>query len=348
MATEKQKLQLIISLFFVFSLFSQKIYAQGDYAPFEQPEKIKKIVGAKKKSNKKTATTQAAKKVPAKRSDPGQDANIKIDGSAIYEAPNFDSPVLDYLDQGKKVKISKRLYPGIGGLGAFYRIRVRPGVIGYITDTDVDIAGKSRSSRTETPRDDNGDTLNDPLEIQQGMVDDGPKEPGNSILLTRYLGLTYNSYEYTEVLRNISETVATPMFGLKMSGPTGVMGGMPLDINAVFTSTAPTFYNKIATSTSGFMILADMLTQLPLYEGRSFLVFYGFGPVVRYSSWKVKLSKADPSLPPVPSEEVGIGLAANLGAALKLGQKLLIRVEGKYIYEQEKYLGFGAALQFKF
>jgi hypothetical protein len=87
--------------------------------------------------------------------------------------------------------------------------------------------------------------------------------------------------------------------------------------------------------------------MMPLYEGKSVFVYYGFGPVVRYSSWKVKLTNK-PNSPPVDSQEVGLGAGFAGGAALKLSAKYLIRAEAKYIYEQEKYFGFGAALQFKY
>jgi hypothetical protein len=126
-----------------------------------------------------------------------------------------------------------------------------------------------------------------------------------------------------------------------------MMGGMPLDMSLIFTSAAPAFYDDIATSTSGFMILADAVVMMPLYEGKSFFVYYGFGPVIRYSSWRVKLINK-PNSPPVDSQEVGFGAGFAGGAALKLSAKYLLRAEAKYIYEQEKYFGFGAALQFKY
>ena len=63
-----------------------------------------------------------------KRRDTGQSAIVIVDGSAVYQAQNFDAPVMEYLDRGKKVKISKKVYKGIGGLGTFYKIRLQKGV----------------------------------------------------------------------------------------------------------------------------------------------------------------------------------------------------------------------------
>ncbi|MCB0351397.1 MAG: hypothetical protein KDD38_09455 [Bdellovibrionales bacterium] len=291
-------------------------------------------------------------KKTAKRKDAGQSAVIKVDGSAVYEVPNFDSPVLEYMDRGKQVKISKKIYPGIGGLGAFYKIRIKKGFYGYIADTDAEVSRKGKSSRDGSDDDEDDDenleSETDPTKLQSGLFSENVQEEGaDTFYLTRYIGFAYSSFNYSEVLRNQVETSPVKMLGMKMSGPTGIMGGMPLDMNVLFTTTAPNFYSDISDATSGFMLISDALVVLPLYESQRVILYYGFGAMLRYSSWQVKL-KSQPGKAAIDSQELGLGAAVTGGAALRLGARLVLRADARYYYEKEPYLGYGAALQFKY
>lgn len=310
----------------------------------------KGATGQKKSTAKKTTKT---KKAPAKPRDTGQYAKVKVDGAAVYQVANFDSPVLAYLDREQKIFMSKKLYPGIGGLGAFYKVRLKKGVYGYIVDTDVELS----SAQKDGGRSDEGgekDGIVDPLRLQSDLMTGGGGDPegGDSFYLTRYLGLAYYNYNYVEVIRNVTEESPVSMLGMKMSGPTGFMGGIPLDINVLFTSSAPEFYSEVSSSTSGFMLIGDALVMLPLYEKRSFIAYYGFGPLIRYSKWDVKIKNS--TFEALDSQEVGFGAAFTLGAAVdlnslvRLGRSVVLRADSRYYYEKEKYFGFGAALQLKY
>jgi hypothetical protein len=298
------------------------------------------------------ASTDSITKKNVRRKDAGQSATIKVDGSAVYEVANFDSPVLQYMDRGKKVKISKKIYPGIGGLGAFYKIRIKKGVYGYIADTDAKVSRKKYSDGYRSA-DDDGDDENlendsDPMILQSRMFSDKEtEEVSDSFYLTRYVGIVYSNVNYSEVLRNKAEISSVKMLGAKMSGPTKIMGGMPLDINLIFTTVAPSFYNNISNSTSGFMLISDALVALPLYESQRIVLYYGFGAMVRYSSWQVKL-KSQPGKAAIDSQDLALGAALLGGVALRLGAKLAIRADARYYYENEQYLSYGAALQFKY
>jgi hypothetical protein len=358
----------------IFLLSCVQAIAQGDFAPYEKPEKLQKIInndaantntsaedataGEQQKPvapSKKKSKAKAKPKAIAKPKDPGQSGKVKIDGAAVYEVANFDSPVIEYMDQGKKIKISKKVYPGIGGLGSFYKVKLNKGVFGYIADTDVEAIRKRSGdddSEESRPRESEGkigdDGSVDPLQLQGDLErEDADPAIGGSLLLTRYVGFTYYNLNYSEVLRKVTETEPVSLVGAKISGPLGIMGGMPLDVNLILTTTAPKFYNEISSSTSGMMIIGDMLVMIPLYESKSVLVNYGFGLVGRYSKWSVKL-KNSPTLPPLDSQEITMGVAANAGVGFKLGASLVLRADAKYYYEKEKYFGYGAAIQYKY
>lgn len=289
----------------------------------------------------------AQKKSKRRTRDTGQTGLVIVDGSAIYQAPNFDSPVLEYLDRGKKVFISKRVYRGVGGLGAFYKVRLRPRSYGYITDVDIEVDGDSSSSRTQ-PTDDS--TIDgDPTVLQPDLEDES--EPfvadGSGIYFTRFLGPTIQMVNYTEVLNNAKKSSAMQVFGGKLSGPGSWLGGMPLDFEVLAAFSAPDFYDKIASSTSGFMVMAHMMPMFPFVTANRYVLYYSFGPMLRYSSFKVKL-KSQPTAPDIDSQEMALGFNVGLGFAWQVGQRYALRFDGRYTYENESYFGAGAAFQFQY
>jgi len=300
-----------------------------------------------KKSNSIKKVAKSSKSKPKR--DTGQNAKVKIDGSAVYQVPNFDSPVLEYLDSGKEYKISQKLYPGIGGLGTFYKIRLSPGHYGYITDTDVMTSGGDNAQGEDA---DNEEVENDPLKLQSEIMNDSePEDVGSrdsdSLLFTSFVGPSYNVFNYSEVLRNTTEQAATTLYGLKFSGPVKSLSGMPLDINLMFTTTAPSFYSKIATGTSGMMLIGDVLVSLPIYDKKRILAFYGFGLVMRYSKWSVTL-KSNPTSPALESQEATLGVVGHFGSIFRITPQIAMSAQAKYYYEKEKYFGYGLSLLFKY
>lgn len=334
--------QLFYLAFIFVVIISPRLWAQGDFAPYEQKDKIEKIIKVDPK---------APKKKPKLR-DPGQNAIVKIDGSAVYEVANFDSPVLEYMDQGKKIQISKKIYPGIGGLGAFYKVRLRKGVFGFITDTDVTLVDKKGSGHSglndaKAPEEEY-DSEDDPTKIQEGMFQENENQDfGSTFSLSRFFGLVYYMYNYAEKVKNRSESDKVTMFGIRKSGPSPYLGGMPVDMSLVYTSSAPDFYDEVMGKSSGFMIIADAIGIMPFYESNRYLVYYGFGLVTRYSKWSVKL-RNNPSSPAVDSQEASLGVAAAAGAGVMVTEKLAFKVDAKYYYENEAYIGYGAVLQYKY
>ena len=73
----------------------------------------------------------SAAQAQSKASARGQTATVITDGSMVYKDPNFDAAVMVTLEMGKKIRISK------GKRGTFYRVLVKPGVAGWISDVDV-------------------------------------------------------------------------------------------------------------------------------------------------------------------------------------------------------------------
>ena len=288
---------------------------------------------------------------PAPVKDQGQDGVVRVDGAAVYEVQNFDAPVKEYLDSGKVYKISKKVYPGIGGLGSFYKIRLRQGVFGFIADTDIAPRKKGAESESE-PRPKAATTEEVlPKEMAIGRDDEGENDDDGAVkselYIRRYFGLGYSSLNYAEQISNNVKNATTPLFAIKLTGPTKFLGGNPLDISFLLTTSAPSFYQKIASSTSGAMLIADILPFYPLSDAKNYLFYYGVGLMGRYSRWSVNL-RNQPSAPAIDSEELALGLEGALGLAVLVQPKVAVRADARYYYEKQKYFGMGAAVEFRY
>lgn len=300
--------------------------------------------------------TYAQSKRPApKKKDSGQNAMVVVDGAAVYESANFDSPVMDYLDRGKNVFVSRKLYKGAGGLGAFYKMRVRKGVFGYITDVDVQVSGKAAraDNRRPAPKDEDEDEQvdpNDPTQIQPDIEDATPQEPSGSgvgIYLTRYLGASVAQYTYAEEIAKKSISGALTAFGIKMTGPGDMFGGLPLDLEINVSTALPNEFTKHYQSASGFMLLGHAMAVLPAMETKRFMIYYGLGIASRYSRFDIVL-KDNANKKALDSQELSIGAAGELGAAYAFSSRYILRGDVRYYLEAESYPGFAAAFQVKF
>ena len=303
------------------------------------------LVFAQRKAPSKNQKNKIRKR--KKRRNSGQAANVVVDGSAVYRAQNFDAPVMEYLDRGKKIRISKKVYPGIGGLGTFYKVRLRKGVYGYITDTDIEISGtkgvlntKKQLSRSKE------DSSPNPLEIQDSLEREEPSVNfGSSVYLTRFLGLSFSSVDYSETIAGSKKSSKESLFGLKLSGPGKVMGGMPLDIELKILASAPSFYSDFSTA-SGYMLMGHAYAMFPIVlDTQRHVLYYQFGPMLKYTAFDVKL---DASSLNVDSQEISLGLGLGLGYALRFTKDWLVRFDAIYQNEAESYLEMSAALQMQY
>lgn len=300
---------------------------------------------------------QTQKRTATKKRDTGQNGVVVVDGAAVYESANFDSPVMDYLDRGKSVFISKKVYKGAGGLGAFYKMRVRKGVFGYITDVDVQISGKPvrdqarRTNPKARPRPQESEVdPNDPTQLQPELENEAPDEPSNmgvGLYLTRYLGGVLNQYQYAEEIAKKSVSGSLTTFGVKMTGPGSYLGGLPIDYELNFATSYPSEFGKYYKSASGFMMIGHAMALLPATETKKFILYYGLGLMAKYTRFDVVL-RSRPTTKPIDSQELAIGAAAQLGAAYAFTPRYVIRGDVRYYLERESYPGFAVAFQLKY
>lgn len=246
------------------------------------------------------------------------------EGSAVYRAANFDSPVIAYLSVGKTFQISTQL---VGG--AFYRIRVSDKQVGYISDADVVPLFKLNPKKKTVKR------------TEQKILEPRRKKPFS---LTEFAGPQFSYIGFREETMALKPTENLSFFGVKLSGPNILLeGAFPTEINLQFHWGAPDYYKKATGKEAvGWMFLSDFLFQTYFANRPNAFAYFGFGPLLKYSKFDVILGTTQYSL-----ENFDLGLAFKLGGALRLG-KLALRGEAQYYWEKMQYRGLGFAIQFPF
>ncbi|RME17867.1 MAG: SH3 domain-containing protein [Bdellovibrio sp.] len=259
-------------------------------------------------------------------------AIVITDGAAVYKQPSFDAPILDYFEMNKKIRIKKKMVPGIGGLGSFYRVRLKKGVYGYITDVDIKIL--SPKGKVKARRD-------SPAEKEDVV---GPME---GVFFRRFAGLSYAYENYAEKVLEKKEQEGISFVGVKFSGPDTFGIAFPLDIEFLYAGKAPQFYLKAADtgkSVSGFIFITNVAVNLPAWEaGRRGLIYYGIGATGIYTNFQVPKGGVV-----LDSQEIRLGGFLDVGAAYEFYPRWLFRLESKYIFEVNSYPSFLAAIQYQY
>ncbi len=257
-------------------------------------------------------------------------ALIYVDGAAIYEKPDFDAKVQDYLRYQTKVQVSKKAFRGSSGMGLFHRIRYG-NKTGWVPDTDIRIA-LPEATKAAAPEKNSGSKAWEKEEEE--VLGKAP------LYFTRYLGGAFAIVNFTEKFSGKNYTDDMMMYGMRMTGPGTLFDGPPLDFNFWFSLDKPDYYSRFASGKpTGFLLFGDVLAMLPLIDTTNWLATYGIGVMWTYTRFKVPVKTAI-----FDSQEFRIGLVADLGIARRFG-KYLLRVDAKYYYEKADYLGYTLSFQ---
>ncbi|MDZ4661758.1 MAG: SH3 domain-containing protein [Pseudomonadota bacterium] len=291
-----------------------------------KPTKAMKVL--KKTSNKKALT-------PAKKKESSnQSAIIRVEGAMIYEKASFDAAVITYLPINKKVTVSKKTY------GPFYRIKVKKGIVGYISDVDIEMALGSKKLEPNNPN--------------VGMFAENPKSdpesPGVEFKKNKkpleeatVMGLGVSMVNYTEdVFGQQDRSAIVTMFGLKLTGSDFILPTL-MDIGISFALSPPSYYaDGSATTPSGYLLIADTLLILPFMGGDDLIAYVGLGPFINYSSFKIVLANQLLKL-----DLLKLGAEAMVGLGFRI-EKVVFKVEGKYYYDKDSYFGGTVGIQLSY
>lgn len=263
---------------------------------------------------------------------------------SVFKEANFDSEIIATLPAGQTYDVSSKLFNG-----AFYRLRIRPGVLGYVSDVDVKplkgggtTAAKLDSKKAENKKAEDAKTENRKLEAEQ--------KKNRPFQFTQYGGFQYSLIQFQEDTMGDKRQENLDFFGAKISGPNLILeGAIPTEMNFQFHYGAPSYYEKLTgKSADGFILLMDFLFQNYYPQSKNSLLFFGFGPMFRYSKFNTSLvDKSTGKSTEYSLEDMAFGGVLNAGVALRIN-RMALRGELKYYWESQPYLGAGVSAQFAF
>lgn len=257
---------------------------------------------------------------------------VGVDGATVYAQSDFDAKVVAVLQPGMKVTVSQRKFPGLGGLGAFYRIRFGPEKFGYVADTEVipefQKVGKKKKKNP---------FFEDVEELRERAL-----SGRESIYLTRYLGLQVGQLQFTERFQGRSLSDEVMMYGVKATGPGVLFDGPPLDFTFSFSPTPPDYYNITGRPPSGFFVFSDLSMLVGIVDKPNFAIYAGLGLMLTYTKFRVQTALDFRDI-----SELRLGAVGEVGMAYRW-RKWVGRADAKYYYEKRTYLGYWLSLQHEY
>ncbi|MGZ3768018.1 MAG: SH3 domain-containing protein [Bdellovibrio sp.] len=256
-----------------------------------------------------------------------QQGTVIEDGAMVYQDADFDSPIIATLKLGSVYSISK------GVKGAFYKIRIKEGTVGWISDVDIKPgvvkapASKKNKKAAEKEKEEKEKEL--------------PKKP---FFAARYRGPSFDFINFTEDTLGKQRSEYLLFYGLKFNGfNTLFEGEIYSEGNILFHVGAPKYYSETTKKNAdGFIFLADFLLQTASSQGKNRLFFYGFGPVLKYSHFDLELPNGT-TTSHYSADDMNLGAVFNVGYAWRLW-KTSLRTDAKWYWEKAQYPGFGVNL----
>ena len=256
--------------------------------------------------------------------------------ATVYSSPDFDSETIDELKPGTKIPISTKQFQGNGGMGLFHKIKTPSGKLGYVPDTDVVLP---KGTKLDSPKEPKGLSKDKPArrEKQQTPVHVEQQQPEEkqrkSIYLTRYAGGTLALVDYTEKFPGAKLHAQTPFIGLRLTGPGALFKGPPIDFNLQLSPMAPSYLNKLSGHKgSGFLLMTDLMLNLPLYDTPHTLLYYGLGILLNFSDYKVQVGNGTYN-----SQDLRLGMDFDVGYAYRFSH-FVVRADLKAYIEKTFYL----------
>lgn len=250
----------------------------------------------------------------------------------IFQQPSFEAPVVATVIQGNVFDVSQKPSKG------FYRIRIKPGTLGYVSEADVrplfGATAKKNAAKKKSEKDKDKELPKKNLSFQH----------------TLFAGFKYALLNFTEKTMGSGRSEQLGFFGAKLSGPDLIVeGAFPTEVNFMMHMGAPSYYEKLTGyGADGWVFIGNFLWQNYYPHGKNALTFLGFGPMYRYSKFRTQL--LDPSTGKSKSyllDDMSLGAVFNAGVSLRIN-KIALRGDVQYYWEEQKYWGTSLAVQFGF
>lgn len=268
-----------------------------------------------------------------------QKAKIMNDGALVYKEPDFDAPVVTQLKAGQVYDISLQTK------GPFYKIRLKPGLLGWIADTDVRTArGGAKPGDAGKKNDKAADKKKD--EPKDNFLE---KKRQRSFYGSRYRGPVVSYLTYNENTMGDLRSENMLFYGFKVQGPnTMFSGAFRTDAEFLFHTSAPAYYEK-ATGypVSGWVFLTDFVFESAYPQSKWHMLTFGFGPMFKYSHYQVSLLQNGKQLS-YSLDDMTLGAVFDGGLAFRIADTYALRFNVKYFWEKTKYWGGSITFGFPF
>lgn len=251
------------------------------------------------------------------------------DPTFIYKDSNFDSEIIGTAVTGQVYSISTGIKNG------FRKLRLKPGLVGFVSVDDIKVVTAENAKKIK-----NADEKKTENKKKSKKV--------RSIELTRYRGVVVQNTNYAEDSLGKVRTAPLLFFGAKISGyNTFFEGDVYTESNILLHWGAPNYYaDATGRSADGWIVMTDFLVQSVFPQSQKHMLFFGFGPVFRYSHFNATLREGSKDVS-YSLDEMTLGAALNAGIAYQISSYDL-RLDAKYIWEKQKYFAVGLAFQLPF
>lgn len=261
---------------------------------------------------------------------------IVAEEATVFKDPNFDASVIATVETGKILEMS------LGKKDVFYRVRLKPGLTGWISDADI--------------RPVDGDGASSPAKVSSGkksakkeLKPVAKKKKAKPIQMQRYRGLACESVNFAEDTMGRVRSSSLGFCGVRWSGNNVVIPGeMYTDGEILYHLGAPPYYTETTGAASGgFIILANFMFITDLPQSRDLMAYYGFGPMFRFSQFQADLNN-DPTAGKTKSYQLtdaAVGAVFGAGVAVAIGDRYAVRLDGRYYWEAQRYTSFSLAIQ---
>lgn len=233
----------------------------------------------------------------------------------------------------------------VGKRNGFYKIRLKPGTVGWIADSDI-VGGVTSADRKATA--DLRAGKKPAKVVKKAKLLAPPKKKSRPFPTEAYRGAVLEFLPFQESTLGSKRKDNLMFYGFKVAGPNTLLDGdMTTDANLLFHYGAPSYYkDATGNDASGFIFLANFLFETTQSHGPNTMTFYGFGPMFRYSHFNVGLTTNGQNLN-YSADDMTLGAVFNAGISLRING-YAVRLDAKYYWEKETYLGFGLSYLWKF
>lgn len=274
-----------------------------------------------------------------------QKAVVINQGALVYKNADFDAPVLAELKAGQVYNISLKQK------GPFYKIRLKPGVVGWIADNDIRPAKAGRlplkaGTEGSSKKDGNSTKQEKPPEEKDSFLE---KKRSKSFYASRYRGPIFSYLTYRENTMGALRSENMSFYGFRVAGPdTMFTGDLRTDAEFLFHSGAPSYYEKkTGLAARGWIFITDFIFETASPQSKWHMLTYGFGPMFKYSHFDVSLLQNGKEIS-YSLEDMTLGAVFDVGLHFRLYDAYALRFNVKYYWEKTTYWGSSFTFGFPF